>query len=72
MSEYFSVAKAICDKWNIPYMDLYNNAEVTGRLQPTTRYALGDYVHPNNRGYDILYPYVEQFVKALDKMIPLP
>ena len=67
MSEYFSVAKAICDKWNIPYMDLYNNAEVTGRLQPTTRYALGDYVHPNNRGYDILYPYVEQFVKALDK-----
>ena len=67
MTEYFTVAKAICEKWNIPYLNLYDNEEVANRLQPNTTFALGDYVHPNNRGYDILYPYVEQFVKAVDE-----
>ena len=65
MSEYFEVARAICDKWEIPYLDLYTNDEINDRLKGTTRYALGDYIHPNDRGYDILYPYVEQFCQCI-------
>ena len=67
MYHLFELAKMICRKWGIPYIDLYNNDELNeNRLRSDTRYALGDYVHPNDRGYDILYPYIEQFVKAVD------
>ena len=65
MSEYFAVARDICDKWDIPYLDLYANDELNDRMKATTRYALGDYIHPNDRGYDILYPYVEQFCACI-------
>ena len=67
MFHQFELAKLISEKWEIPYIDLYNNDELNeNRLRSSTRWALGDYVHPNDRGYDILYPYIEQFVKALD------
>ena len=65
MSEYFNEAKKICEKWNIPYLDLYGNDELNSRLKGTTRYALGDYIHPNDRGYDILYPYIEDFCECI-------
>ncbi len=65
MSEYFAVARDICDKWDIPYLDMYANDELNARMKATTRYALGDYIHPNERGYDILYPYVEQFCQCI-------
>lgn len=65
MSEYFSVARQICDKWEIPYLDMYANDELNDRMKATTRYALGDYIHPNDRGYDILYPYVEDFCECI-------
>lgn len=67
MSEYFDEAKKICDKWGIPYLDLYNNAELNKRMKGDTRYAMGDYIHPNDRGYDILYPYIEQFCECIMK-----
>ena len=66
MTEYFDQAKKICEKWEIPYLDLYSNDELSQRLKVDTLFALGDYCHPNNRGYDILYPYIEQFVIAVD------
>ncbi len=65
MSEYFEEAKKICDKWGIPYLDMYNNEELNMRMKGTTRYAMGDYIHPNDRGYDILYPFVEQFCECI-------
>ena len=65
MSEYFDEAKRICEKWDIPYLDLYDNDELNVRMKGTTRYAMGDYIHPNDRGYDILYPYVEDFCKCI-------
>lgn len=65
MSGYFEQAKKICEKWDIPYLDMYGNDELNARMKGTTRYAMGDYIHPNDRGYDILYPYVEDFCKCI-------
>lgn len=68
MQEYVDMTKKICEKWEIPYLDLYSNNELTAKLHPTnssgeylTTY-LYDFIHPTSLGYDLLYPYVEQFM----------
>ena len=71
MQEYIDMTKKICNKWEIPYLDLYSNDELTAKLHPTDvtgRYAktyLRDFIHPTSEGYDILAPYVESFMIEL-------
>lgn len=65
MSAYFEVGKQICDKWGIAYFDMYNNEEITAALQPTTAQYLPDNIHPNAAGYEILYPYIAEFMMTL-------
>lgn len=65
MTELFNTARKICEKWNVPYLDLYNNDVVSERMQYTTTYAMADYIHPNDKGYDILSPYIDQFMRAV-------
>lgn len=50
MTELFNTARKICEKWNVPYLDLYNNDVVSERMQYTTTYAMADYIHPNDKG----------------------
>lgn len=50
MSAYYDLAKKICDKWEIPYLDLYNNAEINQKvLQMTSGRFAGDKIHLNGR-----------------------
>ena len=68
MHDLFEVAKTVCDKWDVPYLDLYNNTELNDvRMRTSTLFTLGDNyrAHPNDRGYDILFPYIDQFAKAV-------
>ena len=68
MHDLFALAAQICDKWEIPYLDLYNNEELNvNRMRTATKFTLGDNtnVHPNDRGYDILFPYVNEFCKTV-------
>ncbi|MBQ8696928.1 MAG: InlB B-repeat-containing protein [Clostridia bacterium] len=67
MSEYFDVAKEICDKWNVRYFDMYDNTKVNADLKVGATTYLPDHVHPNKAGYDILAPMVEGFMKTLSK-----
>lgn len=66
MSAYYDLAKKICDKWEIPYLDLYNNAEINQKvLQMTSGRFAGDKIHLNGRGYDRIYPYIAAFMEQL-------
>lgn len=66
MSAYFALAKKICDKWNVPYLDLYNNNEVNTALQvATSKTYLHDHIHPTSKGYDVLSPYIAEFLRSL-------
>lgn len=71
MEAYVEMTKQICEKWGIPYLDLYSNNELTARLHPldvTGRYStkyLFDFIHPSSEGYDVLTPYVEEFLVDL-------
>ncbi len=58
IGEYFEVAKEICEAYGVTYIDLYDNEELTAKLQPTTRTYMADLLHPSSKGYDIIFPYV--------------
>jgi lysophospholipase L1-like esterase len=66
MSEYFALSKKICDKWEIPYLDLYFDENLNKYLLKThTNECLPDTVHPNTKGYDILTPYIANWMETL-------
>jgi len=66
MSAYVDMMKVICDKYDIPYLDLYNNAELTEKLMVTVPGHKQDYIadniHPGAGGYDVLYQYIEAWM----------
>lgn len=66
MSEYFNMAKSICDKWEIPYLDMYDDEEINRALDVAggTTY-LYDHIHPSSAGYDVLAPYIAAFLRSL-------
>ena len=65
MDGYVDMTKKICDKWGIPYLDLYSNTELLAKLQPETRTYLSDGVHPTTAGYEVITPYIEAWIKEL-------
>ena len=59
INEYFEVGKKVCEKWGIPYLDMYNELEVD-----TIKYTV-DGIHANEGGYDVMGPYINSFMKKL-------
>lgn len=60
MSEYWECAKKICEKWNVPYLDLYS---VEGlECIPTNN---SDHIHPNTEGYDMVTPYITKWLEEI-------
>lgn len=65
---YYNVARAICQKWNVPYLDL-NGENVKEALDPATRKGLiWDGIHPSGEGYDAL---VEGIIDEWMRSIPV-
>lgn len=66
MSEYVDVAKQICEKWGIDYLDLYNDENLNLNLLKThTMKYLPDTIHPNTAGYDIISPIINDWMKTI-------
>ena len=62
MSMYFDAAIKVCEKWKIPYLDLYNDENFNNKLKVTTNENLLDFLHPNADGYDILYKPIAEWM----------
>ncbi len=60
MSAYVDMTKKLCEKWDIPYLDLYNDEEFNKRFNVSS--STPDGIHPNSAGYDILAPVIAQFM----------
>lgn len=60
MSAYYTAAIQICEKWDIPCLDLYFSEEFNKIWLPGT-YTV-DNIHPNGDGYDVLYTYIGEFI----------
>ncbi len=62
MGNYFEEGKKICEKWGIPYLDLFTtlNAETFD-----TNIYTKDLIHPNAAGYNIIGEHVAQWMETL-------
>ena len=65
MTAYNEVAMKICDKWGITYFDMYNNEELTKELKMDTLTNTTDYIHPSSSGYDIISPYIADYMRTM-------
>ncbi len=66
MSEYFDMAKQICDKWQIPYVDLYSDEDFNNnKLKYTQTTNLPDKIHPNTSGFDIIAPVINDWMETI-------
>ena len=65
--EYMSKAKLICEKWSIPYIDLYNGSGLEYHIEEIRNlYSYGQGgLHPNIDGYKIITPKIENWIKSL-------
>jgi len=70
MSEYYELAKQICEKHGVTFIDLAGNEELNNTLanknangQPNWSKYMPDRLHPNAAGYDVITPYI---AKALE------
>ena len=65
LPNYFAVGKKVCEKWDVAYVDLYNTEKLSAQMQYETRHTIGDELHPNNIGYDMIAPYVSSALKSV-------
>ncbi|WP_278622524.1 LamG-like jellyroll fold domain-containing protein [Thomasclavelia spiroformis] len=79
-SAYFDRAKEICEKWEIPYIDLYDGGiEVDGEfksysydiLEVTSGKNMYDglstEIHIGSKGYDIISPYIQKWMEEISR-----
>ena len=75
--KYYEMTKAACDKWSVPYLDLYaaNNKETGINVRDAWQKEVyfgsddrpqGDGTHPNEQGYRVIY--VEPMVPWLKSL----
>ena len=78
MAAYFYTAKQVCEKWEIPYLDLFfGSVEVEGKMlsysydilkvDTATNFYNGDAgeVHINGSGYAAITPYIAKFIASI-------
>ena len=65
MQSYYDVAKQICAKWKVPFLNMYEDKALNEELKVDTKEYLSDYLHPNAAGYDILYKYIMYWMATL-------
>ncbi len=63
---YWAVARQICDKWDVSYLDLYQDAYSIDVLKANTNTYLCDTLHLNAAGYDLISPYIAQWMATLE------
>lgn len=66
--EYYSLARKICDKWGISYLDLYNDADCDKWFTSETGY-MPDSLHPNADGYELITPKIDAWMNTLQKRV---
>lgn len=69
-NEYYTYMKKVLDKWNIKYIDLYAGSTPDGikyseLLKVNSKEYLCDGLHLNKAGYDLISPYIYDWINTL-------
>lgn len=62
---YMDKAKEICDKWSVPYCDLYNESGLCLKLDDIAHTYSDGGTHVNELGYRIIFPKIDAWLKTL-------
>lgn len=62
---YWNIAREICAKWDIPYLDLYDDSYSIDILKADTNVYLEDTLHLNASGYEMITPYIASWMATL-------
>lgn len=70
---FMDLAKEICKKWSIPYIDLFNESCLNAYLNDINNEYFqiqegatnGDRCHPNEKGHQVIAPKIESWLKTL-------
>lgn len=62
---YWQIAREICAKWGIPYLDLFDDQYSIRLLKANTNEYLQDTLHLNTKGYDIITPVIAQWMTTI-------
>ena len=65
MSEYYNTAKQVCEKWNVPFLNMYEDETLNEEMKVDTNECLPDWIHPNTEGYNVLYKYIMYWMETL-------
>lgn len=68
---YMDRAKEVCNKWSVPYIDLWDESTLNFQISyMRSRFAIhteanpnGDGIHPNLEGYQRITPYIDNCLK---------
>lgn len=61
LQKYINAIKQACDKWSIPYIDLYTKGRLNGCITALRAAYFDEYgVHPNQAGYEIMTEDIEK------------
>lgn len=61
LQKYIGAIKEACDKWSIPYIDLYTKGRLNGCITALRAAYFDEYgVHPNQAGYEIMTEDIEK------------
>ena len=63
LNEFIPRVKQACEKWGVHCLDLVNNAPFLEEFDPTSGVHTYDGLHANKEGYDIITPYVVEFLE---------
>ncbi len=64
-AQIYAIAEEICEKWGISYLDMYNNEALNTALAFDTDEHTNDGTHPDASGYEIITPYVIEYMKNM-------
>ncbi len=71
MRDYVDITMAICEKWGVPYLNMFDDAEFNELLQTndgnTPYMDRSDMLHLNAAGYELTMPYVAAWMESLEK-----
>ena len=71
MRQYIDLTIAICEKWNVPYLNMYDDAAFNELVQtnnPETPYMdRADMLHLNKGGYIATMPYIAAWMATLEQ-----
>lgn len=62
---YMDKAKEICNKWSVPYCDLYNDSGLCLKLDDIANTYSDGGTHVNELGYRIIFPKIDAWLKTL-------